>query len=52
MLLCFEGLVQAPVDVSDLIDPPAAFSVFQGHDLFIGPVKVIGYIGYLLKQAV
>jgi len=52
MLLCFKGLVQAPVDGSDLIDPPAALSVFQLHDLFIRPVKVIGNIGYLLKQTV
>jgi hypothetical protein len=52
MLLCFESLIQAPVDVSDLIDPPAALNVFQVHDLFIWPVKVIGNIGYLLKQSV
>jgi hypothetical protein len=45
-------LIQSLVNVGNFSDPALPFSVRQGHDLLMGPVEVIGDIGYLLKQTV
>jgi hypothetical protein len=45
-------LIDRLVDASHLPHPVLARSVVQGHNLVIGPVKVIRHIGYLLKETV
>jgi hypothetical protein len=45
-------LVQSLVNVGNFSHPALPFSVLQGHDLLMGPVEVIGDVGYLLKQTV
>jgi hypothetical protein len=45
-------LVEAPIDLGDLLHPSLTFPVIEVHDLSMGPVKVIRDVGYLLKQTV
>jgi hypothetical protein len=45
-------LVQSLVNPGNFSDPALPFSMLQGHDLLMGPVEVIGNIGYLLKQTI
>jgi hypothetical protein len=42
----------APDDLRDLLDPAPAFTVFELHQLLVGPMKVIGDEGYLLVEPV
>ncbi len=39
------------IDASHLSNPALPLPVFHRHNLLVCPVKVIGDIGYLLKQA-
>lgn len=43
-------LIQTPVDLRHFLDPELPFPVLQLHDLLVRPVKVEGYVGYLLEQ--
>ena len=45
-------VVDPLVNLGYFIDPPLALTMLKGHDLFVGPVKMIGDVGYLLKQPV
>ena len=38
------------VNLVEFLNPAAAFSVLERHELFVGPVEVIGEIGYLLVE--
>jgi hypothetical protein len=33
-----------------LLHPAAALPVFEPHDLLVGPVEVVGDVGYLLEE--
>jgi len=44
------SFVHLAVDPGNLRHPPASLLVFQIHDFFMGPVKVIRNEGYLLIQ--
>jgi hypothetical protein len=45
-------LIGSLVEVGDLGDPSSTVSMFQGQDLVVRPVEVIGDEGYLLDQLV
>ena len=38
------------VDFDHLFNPLLPFWVLHGHNLVVGPVKVVGQVGYLLPQ--
>jgi hypothetical protein len=42
--------IEPLVDLRDLSDPALALGVFQRQNLFVRPVKVIGYVRYLLIE--
>lgn len=43
--------IQRLVNPCHLLHPALARSVLQAHDLVMGPVEVVGQVGYLLKEA-
>jgi hypothetical protein len=45
-------LVETLIDLGDLLHPSLPLPVVKVHDLSMGPVKVVGDVGYLLKQTV
>src|SRR5215813_8640088 len=45
-------LVEPLVDLGDLLHPPLTLPMVEVHDLPVRPMKVIGDVGYLLKQAI
>jgi hypothetical protein len=49
-ILFLSSSVQTLVNLYDLLYPKAAFDMFQIHQLTVGPVKMVGDVGYLLKQ--
>jgi hypothetical protein len=44
--------IQLVINTRDLLDPGAPLMVFQLQYFLAGPVKLIGYIGYLLPELV
>src|SRR5262249_29862704 len=51
-VLLSRRLVEPLVDLGDLLHPPLTLPVVEIHDLPVRPMKVIGDVGYLLKQAI
>src|SRR5919197_176477 len=43
---------QPPVDLGDLLDPPAPIRVLHREHVLPRPVEVVGDVGYLLVEAV
>jgi len=43
-------LVEALVDLRDFAHPALSLAVLQREDLFVRPVKVKGYVRYLLIE--
>jgi len=50
VLRAFKLFVKTLVDPGYLGDPALALAVFERHDLFVRPVKVIGNVRYLLIE--
>ena len=42
--------IESFVEPGDLAHPALPFPVLHPHDLIVGPVEVVGYVGYLLGE--
>jgi len=43
-------LVEPPVYLGDLVDPPLPLAVFEREDLVVRPVEMKSYVRYLLLE--
>jgi len=50
--LLLDLVIEPAIDLRYFFHPALALEMIEAHDLLVGPVEVIGNVGYLLKKPV